>query len=144
VSFALVARVIGIRSLPCGHPVSGFAVALATELAKWLLSRARNSGLLAALPPNNSVGEPPMSDRELFRNVALNFLMGATLGALLVALLLALNVQNIAQMVLHDTTPVAVTVILLIGASVYFALGAAITGFHFVIMDENNKSDSRR
>jgi hypothetical protein len=85
-----------------------------------------------------------MSDRELFRNVALNFLMGATLGALFITLLLALNVQNIAQMVLHGTTPVAATVILLIGASVYFAFAAAITGFHFVIMDENNQSDSCR
>jgi hypothetical protein len=85
-----------------------------------------------------------MSERELFRHVALDFGMGAALGALFMASLLALNVQSISDIVLRSTSPITAMIILVIGASVYFAFGAAITGFHFVIMDENYPRGGRR
>jgi uncharacterized membrane protein YccC len=79
-----------------------------------------------------------MSERELFRHVALHFVMGATLGALFMAALLVLNIHSISDVVLHGTNPIVAIIILVTGASVYFAFGAAITGFHFVIMDEDH------
>jgi uncharacterized membrane protein YccC len=85
-----------------------------------------------------------MSERELFRRVALHFVMGATLGALLVVALLALNIHSISDVVLGGTNPIAATAILVTGASMYFAFGAAITGFHFVIMDDDHPRGAGR
>ena len=70
--------------------------------------------------------------------------MGAALGALFIASLLVLNVQNISDVVLRSTSPIVATVILVVGSSVYFAFGAAITGFHFLIMDEDHSTDEPR
>ncbi len=78
-----------------------------------------------------------MSERELFRQVALHFAMGAALGALFIASLLVLNVQNIMNVVWGSPSPAVATAILVTGASVYFAFGAAITGFHFMITGEH-------
>jgi len=85
-----------------------------------------------------------MSERELFRHVALQFMMGAVLGALFMTALLVLNIQSLSDLVLHSTNPIAVSLILLCGASGYFAFGAAITGFHFVIMDGADPIGGRR
>jgi hypothetical protein len=84
-----------------------------------------------------------MSERQLFRQVALHFAMGAALGALFIASLLVLNVQNMSDIVLRSTSPLLATVILVTGGAVYFAFGAAITGFHFLIMDEDSTPDRR-
>ncbi|MES2196392.1 MAG: hypothetical protein V4517_18380 [Pseudomonadota bacterium] len=85
-----------------------------------------------------------MSERQLFRQVALHFAMGAMLGALFIASLLVLNVQNLADIVLRSTAPILATVILLTGGSVYFGFGAAITGFHFLIMDHDHSTGGPR
>jgi hypothetical protein len=85
-----------------------------------------------------------MSERELFRQVACHFAMGAALGALFIASLLVLNVQNILDVVRSSTSPIVVTVILVTGASVYFAFGAAITGFHFLIVDDDHSTGDLR
>ncbi len=84
-----------------------------------------------------------MSERELFRQVALHFAMGAGLGALFIASLLVLNVQNIMNVVWGSPSPAVATAILVTGASVYFAFGAAITGFHFMIMGEHSARSIR-
>jgi len=69
--------------------------------------------------------------------------MGAALGALFIISLLVMNVQNISQMLQHSTSPAEVTVILIIGASMYFGFGAAVTGFQLAIVDESNQRVSR-
>jgi hypothetical protein len=84
------------------------------------------------------------ADRELLRNAAFNGVMGAALGALFIASLLVLNVHDISNMLRHSTSPVAVTIILIAGASMYFAFGAALTWLHFAIMDGSHQGDSRR
>jgi len=85
-----------------------------------------------------------MSERELFRHVALHFGMGATLGALFMMSLLVLNVQSVSDVVLRSTSPITATIILVTGASMYFAFGAAITGFYFMIMDEDYPKGGHR
>jgi hypothetical protein len=85
-----------------------------------------------------------LTDREVFKSLLLNVVMGASLGALFIMSLLVLNVHDIADMLQHSTSPVAVCLILISGASMYFAFGAAITGFHFAIMDQNDQRDRRR
>jgi hypothetical protein len=77
------------------------------------------------------------TDRDLFRNLVINVVMGASLGALFIASILALNVHDISDMLQHSTSPVAVTIILVTGTSIYFAFGAALTGFHLAITDES-------
>jgi hypothetical protein len=77
------------------------------------------------------------SDRDIFRNLVLNAAMGSALGAGFALLLLALNVHDISDMLQHNTSPVTVCVILVAGTSMHFAFGAALTGFHFAIMDES-------
>ena len=84
------------------------------------------------------------TDRDLFRNLLLNVVMGATLGALFIMLLLILNVHDISDTLQHSGSPVVVAIILISGASMYFAFGAAITGLHFAIMDESRSSGGRR
>ena len=84
-----------------------------------------------------------LTDREVFKILLLNVVMGAALGALFIMSLLFLNVHDIADMLQHSTSPVAVSLILISGASMYFAFGAAITGFHFAIMDESYQLDRR-
>lgn len=83
------------------------------------------------------------TDREMFRSIVLNVAMGASLGASFMGLLFVLNVHSISQTLQHSTSPIAVIIILVAGASMYFAFGAAITGFHFTIMDER-QGGSRR
>jgi hypothetical protein len=89
-------------------------------------------------------GELPMSERELFRAVAQHFAMGAVLGALFMAILLAIQVHRISDVALHSSNPVVPTTVLIIGAALYFAFGAAVTGFHFVITAEGDQGRGRR
>jgi hypothetical protein len=77
------------------------------------------------------------SDQDVFRNLLLNAAMGSFLGGGFALLLLALNVHDISDLLQHNTSPEAACVILVAGTSMHFAFGAALTGFHFAIMDEN-------
>jgi len=78
-----------------------------------------------------------MNDRWLFRQVALHLLMGGALGAVFAAVLLASNAQHLLQIIQHGSAPITTLIIFVSGISTYFGFGAALTGFHFVIMDDN-------
>jgi len=84
------------------------------------------------------------ADRELLKNAVLNVVMGAALGALFMASLLVLNVHDISHMLRHSTSPATVTIILIAGASTYFAFGAALTGIHFAIMGGSHQDRGHR
>jgi hypothetical protein len=84
-----------------------------------------------------------MSERELFRAVALHFAVGGILGAIFMATLLAIQVNCLSDVVLNSSNPVVVTSILMIGAVLYFAFGAAITGFHFAITEDHRRGGRR-
>jgi hypothetical protein len=56
-----------------------------------------------------------------------------TLGVLFMTLLLVLNIEDLSEIVARSASPIATTVILFAGT--YFAFGAAITGFHFVVVE---------
>jgi hypothetical protein len=45
------------------------------------------------------------TDRELFRSVVLNFVMGSCFGRTIYHSLLVMNVQNISQVLQHSTSP---------------------------------------
>ena len=75
-----------------------------------------------------------MSDKQLFHNLVVNLMFGATLGALFVMTVFFLNDYDVARLLQHSTSPVAATVILITAGSMYFSFGAALTGFHFAIM----------
>jgi hypothetical protein len=83
-----------------------------------------------------------MNDRQLMREVARHLLMGASLGAVFAVLLLVLNAQHLLDAILHSSAPAMALAIFVFGIVMHFAFGAAITGFHFVIMDD--KFDRRR
>jgi len=68
--------------------------------------------------------------------------MGAALGAILAVLLLAVDAQHLLHIILHGTAPTLTLIVFVSFISMYFAFGAAITGFHFVIMDDS--PDRRR
>jgi hypothetical protein len=78
-----------------------------------------------------------MNERKLLHEMAFHLVMGATLGAILALALLAFNAQHLLDIILHDTAPTMTLIIFVFGLSMYFGFGAAITGLHFVIMDDN-------
>ena len=78
-----------------------------------------------------------MSDQELFENLVLNLMMGATLGAVFIIALLFLDAHDISNLLRHSTYPIAATTILVAAPLIYFAFGAALTGAHFAIRDGN-------
>ena len=78
-----------------------------------------------------------MSDRQLFRYVALQFAMGAALGLVFAIVLLTLNLQQVRDLVLNNPAPATNLVILTLGCCAYFAFGAAITGFHFLVASDH-------
>jgi hypothetical protein len=84
------------------------------------------------------------ADRELLKSAMLNVVMGGALGALFMASLLVLNVYGISHMLRHSTSPATVTIILIAGASTYFAFGAALTGIHFAIMSGSHRGRGYR
>lgn len=74
-----------------------------------------------------------MTDRQVLQSLILNFAIGAALGGVFVGLLLFLNVQHLFDAVQSSGAPWTLSAILVVGCSVYFGFGAAITGFHFVL-----------
>ena len=76
-----------------------------------------------------------MNDRKLLQEVAFHLMMGAALGAIFAILLLAFDAQHLLHVILHGTAPTLIVFVSFI--SMYFGFGAAITGFHFVISDDN-------
>jgi hypothetical protein len=80
-----------------------------------------------------------MSDQQLLREVACHLLMGVALGIVFALVLLALNAQHLLDVIRHSAAPSTTLIIFVCGVAIYFGFGAAITGFHFVIMDDSAK-----
>ena len=78
-----------------------------------------------------------MNDRKLLQEVAFHLMMGAALGAIFAILLLAFDAQHLLHVILHGTAPTPTLIVFVSFLSMYFGFGAAITGFHFVISDDN-------
>jgi hypothetical protein len=79
-----------------------------------------------------------MSDRQVFRQLASQFVLGAALGVLFTAGLLALNAHHLLDLVLQSAAPATTFAILFFSVSTYFAFGVAITGFQFAMIDRGN------
>jgi len=77
-----------------------------------------------------------MNDRQLFREVVCHLLMGAALGTVFALALLALDARHLLEIIQRGTAPTTTLVVLVFGVAMYFGFGAAIAGFHFVIMDD--------
>lgn len=77
-----------------------------------------------------------MSDHQLFERLLPHSFMGAALGGAFACSLLALNVERLWDMVQSSSAPTTMGIILIGGCSFYFAFGATITGFQFVLMDD--------
>jgi hypothetical protein len=74
------------------------------------------------------------SDIRLLRGVAAQFLMGGVMGALFAGVILLANLWRIA--LIADTQfPLATLIIFCAGSVLYFAFGAGITGFLFLVSD---------
>ena len=74
-----------------------------------------------------------MTDQQLFRGLVIDFAGGVAIGSVFAGLLLFLNVQHLLDAVQSSGSPKTVGAILVGGCSVYFGLGAIITGFHFAL-----------
>jgi hypothetical protein len=98
-------------------------------------------GAFAALVLVN-LASSSMNDRKLLQAVALQLMMGAALGAIFAVLLLAVDAQHLLHVILHGTAPTQTLIVFVSFISMYFGFGAAITGFHFVIMED--KRDRQR
>jgi hypothetical protein len=46
-----------------------------------------------------------------------------------------LNIARACDLVLGSATPLMTAIVIVGGSCVYFAFGAAVTGFHFIFMD---------
>jgi hypothetical protein len=82
------------------------------------------------------VASSSMNDRKLLQAVAFHLVMGATLGAIFAVLLLAVDAQHLLDVILHGIAPTQTLIVFVSFISMYFGFGAAITGFHFVIMED--------
>jgi hypothetical protein len=78
-----------------------------------------------------------MNDRKLLQAVTFHLVMGAALGAIFAVLLLAVDAQHLLHVILHSTAPTQTLIVFVSFISMYFGFGAAITGFHFVISENN-------
>ena len=78
-----------------------------------------------------------MNDRKLLQAVALQLMIGASLGAIFALLLLAVDAQHLLHVILHGTAPTQTLIVFVSFISMYFGFGAAITGFHFAISENN-------
>lgn len=85
-----------------------------------------------------------MTDHRLLRILSLHGLMGAALGGLFFAALLIFNILHVRDVVQNNASPWTTTIILFVGCCTNFAFGAAITGFHFAITDDNPDRRSRQ
>jgi nitrate reductase gamma subunit len=87
-----------------------------------------------------TLDEPKMSDQQLFQQVLRHFAMGSSIGLIFSAALFALNARReIVDIVLNSSAPTTTLIILLFGISSCFGFGAAITGFVFIVMDEDSR-----
>jgi hypothetical protein len=84
-----------------------------------------------------------MNDRQLFRKLLPHFAIGAVLGGIFSGVLLTLNIQHVLDVVLGGVAPKTTMIILIGGCCIYFGFGATITGFHFVLMDDDPDRRSR-
>jgi uncharacterized membrane protein YccC len=82
-----------------------------------------------------------MNDRQLFRKLLVHFAIGAIVGGIFSGVILILNIHHVLDMVQTSVAPKTTMIILVGGCCTYFAFGATITGFHFVLMD--NDTDGR-
>jgi hypothetical protein len=75
------------------------------------------------------------SDHRLLRAVAAQFLMGGIMGALFVGAILLTDIFNVGATIAASPFPMTTLVIICVGPVLYFAFGAAITGFLFLVAD---------
>jgi hypothetical protein len=81
-----------------------------------------------------------MTDRQLFRKLLVHFAIGAALGGVFSGALLIFNIQHVLDVVQSSVAP-KTTMIILIGTScAYFAFGATITGFYFIVTGDDERS----
>jgi len=95
----------------------------------------RNSGNVAGVVELAFTRAIDMNDRLLFRKLLQHSLMGAALGGVFSSVVLAFNIHHALDVVHSSAAPWTLMIILTAGSCLYFAFGAAITGFHFVIME---------
>lgn len=81
-----------------------------------------------------------MTDRQLFQKLLFHSAIGAGLGGLFSSALL-LNIQHAFDLVQSSEAPVMTMIVLIAGCCVYFAFGATITGFYFILTE--NEPDGR-
>jgi hypothetical protein len=75
-------------------------------------------------------------ERRLAWRLAGHFGMGAGLGAAFALSLLWSNAQRIFDVIAGSTAPVTLMVLMVVGLSVQFAFGAAITAFLLIMAEE--------
>jgi hypothetical protein len=75
------------------------------------------------------------ADYRLLRGVAGQFVMGAVLGALFVGVIILADMQGVGAAIAAANFPLATLAIFCVGPVLYFAFGAAITGFLFLVSD---------
>lgn len=76
-----------------------------------------------------------MTDRQLFRKLLPHGAIGAAPGAVFAGIFLLTNVRQSLDLIQNSVAPKTTTIILIVGCCAYFAFGAAITGFHFILME---------
>jgi hypothetical protein len=80
-----------------------------------------------------------MSNQQLFQQVLRHFAMGSSMGPIFAAALFALSARENFDVVLNSGAPATTLIILVLGISSYFGFGAALTGFVFIVMDEDSR-----
>jgi hypothetical protein len=80
-----------------------------------------------------------MTDRWLFRQVACQAMMGGALGTTLALGLLALNCQHLRDIIAGSPAPYVLSSMFIGGLSIYLAFGAAVTGFLFILQEEESR-----
>jgi hypothetical protein len=80
-----------------------------------------------------------MTDRWLARQLARHALMGGALGMILALMLLASNCQHLRDMITGSPAPLVQLGVFIGGLSTYLAFGATLTGFLFILQEEDPK-----
>lgn len=78
-----------------------------------------------------------MTDRQLFRRLLPHGAIGAALGAAFATVFLMGNMRQSLDLVQSSVAPLTTMIILIVACCAYFAFGAAITGFHFILMEND-------
>jgi hypothetical protein len=76
------------------------------------------------------------SDRELFKRILCQFLVGGGLGVVLSVALLVMNAYQLFDLITNSPSPYVLLCIFVCGLSMYTGFGAAITGFQFVLAED--------